>query len=510
MTPRLFALGLALACAGAAQADPVPLAQGRGIAWSFAQPHGAAVMRLADERGEVFEFALGSTLQWSMEGLGLPDGVYRYELHVAPPRAARRGADGQEGEASAQGAIEAGGFTLVDGRILPPAEEAVGKSRKRDAYAKDQLLADDLIVEGRLCSGFDCVDGVDFQDHTLRLAENNLRINFEDTSPAAPDSDWEITANESPSGGASMFAILQRNTTRQVVRLMGGAPADSLAVSTGGDLGVRTAQPQQRFHATGPEAPTLRLDQSNLGGYTAWIWELFGDETVFGVRDVTAGTLPFTIAAGAPTGALTLAPDVRVGVGTPMPEASLHVMRSDGSAQLRVEEANAAADPRTLFAIENHGAPAIALTGAGGGWNLAAGADFAIASTLPAAGNLQLANGGNLTISGTLSQGSSRALKHAIEAVAPAALLERVSALPVYAWEYRADTGVKHLGPMAEDVHAAFGLGIGERSLAPGDVAGLAMAAAQALRTELAERDAELEALLARLDALEARAGGAP
>lgn len=39
-----------------------------------------------------------------------------------------------------------------------------------------------------------------------------------------------------------------------------------------------------------------------------------------------------------------------------------------------------------------------------------------------------------------------------------------------------------HVGPMADDFHAAFGLGADEKRVSPNDLAGLALAAAEALK----------------------------
>ena len=44
----------------------------------------------------------------------------------------------------------------------------------------DQVILDDLIVDGSACIGFDCVNGESFGFDTLRLKENNLRIKFQD------------------------------------------------------------------------------------------------------------------------------------------------------------------------------------------------------------------------------------------------------------------------------------------------------------------------------------------
>ena len=87
----------------------------------------------------------------------------------------------------------------------------------------DQVIADDLIVQGSGCFGYDCVNGESFDENTIRLKENNTRILFEDTSaaPGDPDQDWWLIANDSSNGGPNMFAISDftgigpSNTNRQ-------------------------------------------------------------------------------------------------------------------------------------------------------------------------------------------------------------------------------------------------------------------------------------------------------
>src|SRR5207253_3202256 len=72
----------------------------------------------------------------------------------------------------------------------------------------DFVIPDDLIVQGSACVGLDCVDGEAFGFDTIKLKENNLRIKFEDTSVAPfPSNDWQLTANDSASGGANKFSI---------------------------------------------------------------------------------------------------------------------------------------------------------------------------------------------------------------------------------------------------------------------------------------------------------------
>ena len=94
-------------------------------------------------------------------------------------------------------------------------------------------------------------------------------------------------------------------------------------------------------------------------------------------------------------------------------------------------------------------------------------------------------------------------------------VLRRLVEMPISTWAYKEekDPG-RHLGPMAQDFASAFGLGADDKRLAPGDVAGVALAAIQALYHRLEQRDAELVALRAlfaeqasRVRALEATLG---
>src|ERR1041385_2728542 len=87
--------------------------------------------------------------------------------------------------------------------IFAPPFIAAGKA------AADFVINDDLIVIGSTCVGLDCKDGESFGFDTLRLKENNTRIKFEDTSTSAgfPANKWQITANDSASGGPNKFSI---------------------------------------------------------------------------------------------------------------------------------------------------------------------------------------------------------------------------------------------------------------------------------------------------------------
>jgi hypothetical protein len=92
-------------------------------------------------------------------------------------------------------------------------------------------------------------------------------------------------------------------------------------------------------------------------------------------------------------------------------------------------------------------------------------------------------------------------------------ILSRIRSLPVTTWQYRdeQDRTVRHIGPMAQDWHAAFGFSPDNTTINMSDFDGVNLAAIQALearttelQAQVAERDARIESLEARLARLEA------
>ena len=119
------------------------------------------------------------------------------------------------------------------------------------------------------------------------------------------------------------------------------------------------------------------------------------------------------------------------------------------------------------------------------------------------------ANGAHLTTGGSWTNGSSRAFKQAFEAIDASDILTRVLQLPLSRWRYRNSDEGMHLGPMAEDFAAAFGLGGSPQHISTVDADGVALAAIQGLNTKLEYENAalrnETEALRAALDDMLAR-----
>jgi len=206
----------------------------------------------------------------------------------------------------------------------------------------DQQILDDLIVDGSICVGQDCVNGESFGFDTLRLKENNLRIRAVDTSNTAsfPTRDWQITFNDSSNGGANKFSIDDIDGGRTPFTLEAGAPSNSLYVEDGGRIGFGTATPVVNLHVVEGNTPTLRLEQDGSSGFTAQTWDIAGNEANFFVRDVTNGSkLSFRIEPGAPESSIHIDNNGNIGLGDSSPDAALDIESGDvliTSGQIRV------------------------------------------------------------------------------------------------------------------------------------------------------------------------------
>ncbi|MCX6904945.1 MAG: tail fiber domain-containing protein, partial [Verrucomicrobia bacterium] len=102
---------------------------------------------------------------------------------------------------------------------------------------------------------------------------------------------------------------------------------------------------------------------------------------------------------------------------------------------------------------------------------------------------------------------SDRHLKQSFTAVDPRSVLEKVTALPVQTWSYKAQPAEKHLGPVAQDFFAAFGLGTDDKAISTVDESGVALAAIQGLNQKVddtvKQKDAEIQALKASVAELQ-------
>ncbi|MEZ5716351.1 MAG: hypothetical protein R3D85_15050 [Paracoccaceae bacterium] len=79
----------------------------------------------------------------------------------------------------------------------------------------------------------------------------------------------------------------------------------------------------------------------------------------FSIRDMTEGTIPFTIEGGAPQSAFWMTPNGDIGLGTMLPQADLHISRFEENPRIIMERTGLGADTWYLedfgsaFAIHN-------------------------------------------------------------------------------------------------------------------------------------------------------------
>jgi len=382
-----------------------------------------------------------------------------------------------------------------------------------DGGVRDQIIGDDLIVTRSLCVGFDCVNGEVFGFDTIKLKENNLRIKFEDTSVGSfPSTDWQLTANSNASGGANKFSVDDITASRTPFTIEGNAPSHSLYVDNGGRIGIRTNQPVVDLHVVDGDTPTLRLEQDTSSGFAAQTWDVAGNETSFFVRDASNGsTLPFRIRPSAPSNALVIDEDGDVGIGTLAADAELDVDGGTGDATALVQSSGgvpqflaqhtgtAVSARREMFVLENHGEPAFRFSNtdpaAADDWSmiLLASDQFLISRNGSGANEMMISSGGDVTIGGGLTELSDVNMKENFEQVDPVEVLDRVVDLPISTWNYiRDEDQIRHMGPMAQDFAAAFGLGKTTTGITSIDINGVMMAAIQGLNQRIQDKEAAL------------------
>jgi hypothetical protein len=213
-----------------------------------------------------------------------------------------------------------------------------------------------------------------------------------------------------------------------------------------------------------------------------------------------------------------------LGIGTSSPRGAVHVLSEANPTVVRIQSTGGPGFGRVEFISDPQGSPnewrpAYLQSTDNGGFT--GGLAFFVNGTgdLNKFGNVEvmrLVNGrvgigtttpgerlhvvGNIFATGTITPNSDRNVKKNFRNVDPDEVLSRVLGLRVQEWSYRhEEDSVRHMGPMAQDFHAAFGLGANDKTIATVDSDGVALAAIQGLnrklQDQLAARDAEIHEL---------------
>src|SRR6185295_4642118 len=210
------------------------------------------------------------------------------------------------------------------------------------------------------------------------------------------------------------------------------------------------------------------------------------------------------------TSSIDISADGDTGIGTASPSTSLHVLRSNGTAKLFVEETSGTTLAREMIEMRNDGDPFLIFGNSANSSRWSNGLNnntFVILDQADAQTEFSLTAAGALTISGALTQNSSRDYKQDFSGVDSREVLTRVVGMPITTWVYKEDPKVRHMGPVAEDFFANFQLGVDNKGIAISDTAGVALAAIQGLYNEVQQQNAELKSrnteLESRISALE-------
>jgi hypothetical protein len=126
-------------------------------------------------------------------------------------------------------------------------------------------------------------------------------------------------------------------------------------------------------------------------------------------------------------------------------------------------------------------------TDASGSFSWHRGGTHSDSANSPGAGGVEMMrlNSGGLRVNGTFVSASDRQVKSGFADLEARDVLERVAGLPIRTWHYTNDPTVRHIGPVAQDFHAAFGVGPDDKHIATVDADGVALAAIQGLNHKL-------------------------
>ncbi len=182
-----------------------------------------------------------------------------------------------------------------------------------------------------------------------------------------------------------------------------------------------------------------------------------------------------------------------MGIGTVNPEAALQVSSIGSTTQLNlVQEQNneyarltmgVTGFPRWTLSVQPSANPVLNF------WNGSANVAY-------------LSYNGAL-FAQTFNPTSDRNAKENFRSVSSREVLDKVAAMPISQWNFKSAPGEEHIGPMAQDFHAAFGTGSDDKHIATVDADGVALAAIQGLNQKLDETRAENADLKRRLENLE-------
>jgi hypothetical protein len=193
-----------------------------------------------------------------------------------------------------------------------------------------------------------------------------------------------------------------------------------------------------------------------------------------------------------------------VGIGTTTPSNTFTVFGSSGTTQIMAEDTLAGPGDRVLFRLKAASKIRFSLnnTAAGVVWTFDNDGNFTVSDAGDGVNEMTVFPNGNVTILGTLTQGSDVNTKQDFEKVSATEILDKVAGLDILKWAYKEAPAARHIGPTSQDFHSKFGLGDTDKGIATIDADGVSLASIQALYQLVQEQRKEIEALRTRVEEL--------
>lgn len=216
-----------------------------------------------------------------------------------------------------------------------------------------------------------------------------------------------------------------------------------------------------------------------------------GRNEAFHVKWVDGGTpqIPFIIENGTSNYLLYLDAAENIGINTSTPSLPLVIL--DSSPEIHLDDTSMDAGEAYIQMSTN----TLTLEGIGG-------VDV-IEYDVRAPVTMDIDELGTTTFFGDMRFSSSLATKAGIQDVGTQDVLSRLADLPIHRWHYKREgESRQHMGPMAEDFYAAFGLGQGKEHISVIDSTGVALAAVQALASQVETLQLDNRRLKAELNQL--------
>jgi len=273
-----------------------------------------------------------------------------------------------------------------------------------------------------------------------------------------PDGAWLTLSNSSVTGDPWNFICTGSGNGEGADKLLihhGYGGATVMTCETNGSIGVGTSDPETAFHVAGQNGTAIRVSGSGGGG-----------------AHVSLDLSTYDPA-------------------TNLPACQFLATDNNWSSDVDIMTKAPGADTNSLISRIH----------------ISASGNVGIGTNAPA-NPLEMASGAYCSAGGVWTSVSDRNVKEGFAGISPLNILAKISQLPITQWKYKAEPpGVKHIGPVAQDFHAAFGVGADDKHIADIDEGGVALAAIKGLNEkleiELTHKDAEIADLNARLQRLE-------